>query len=650
MALIRKYPEGSNLTIMNASYHKSEKDPMTEKWKKDFINIVYKDNNTGEKHHQFIYEPDYIYFKLNEGELVTDYNRFYIQKDRVHPVTCKYRELLKSIAEEINQLDFFYTNIKAGNFRNNKLLHTNTNIFETDMDIEDHYRMRFAQDYVNESTPLKLGYMDIETDIKVINNRFPQPGEVPVNAVTYIDDKTNSCNVFLLRDIRHDNPLITEFENRFKETTSRNMLFKELKEFVRDGVGGEENEVKFNIKEMKFEFFFFDTEQDLIINLFGLINHNSPDFMLAWNMAFDIPYLIERCRALGLRPEDVLSDQNYEEKYATYFIDNRHKNSYEARGDYYDIACNTTYIDQLIQFASRRKGQSAFPNFKLDTAADIITKGAVRKLDYSHIVSNLGDLPYVDYKTFVFYNIMDVIAQKCVETSVHDIDYVFKTALMSDTRYSKAHRQTVYLGSNLTRKYFHQQGFIIGNNANIDYARPFGDEEKKTDEDKFAGAMIGDPEHNSDYPKMKQDGQVFNIANNADDFDAKSMYPSIDREFNLAADNILGKIVIDKKIHKYENPYHDEQYDRGGQFMEDLITQNPLEFGKRWLSLGGINDVIFDIIEYQNSNPSFVPLMGEECKYNGNKIKPFAFLKPGESFKPIVFLNDEESALKEWEK
>ena len=47
MAIIKKYPLGSDITIMNASYHKSVKDELTQKWNKDYINIVYKDNKTG---------------------------------------------------------------------------------------------------------------------------------------------------------------------------------------------------------------------------------------------------------------------------------------------------------------------------------------------------------------------------------------------------------------------------------------------------------------------------------------------------------------------------------------------------------------------------------------------------------------------------
>lgn len=636
MAMIKGYPEGSNITILNAKYHKSRKDEMEDKWLDDNIVITFRDNNTGEKHHQTIYNPDYIYYKLNDDVPVPPYNLFSISKNKVHPVTCKYRQLLKSIAEETGNLDFFYENISHGNYRNNKMLHTDRRVFGTDIDIEDHYRARFAQEYQNPSIRLNLAYMDIETDIKVINNRFPDMGQVPINAVTYIDDRLNTCNVFLLRN--PNNPLIEKFE---QEVASGSILFKELKEFVISAVGGKENAEKYRLNNIKYNFYFFDDEKNLLCNLFRLINSNSPDFMLAWNMAFDIPYIIQRCVNIGLDPAEVMSDKSHEEKYAYPYIDTKHKNSYEARGDYYDIGSDTVYIDQLIQFASRRKGQAAFPNFKLDTAADVITKGAVRKLDYSHIVSNLGDLPYVDYKTFVFYNIMDVVNQRCIELSVHDIDYLFKTAIMSDVRYSKAHRQTVYLGSNMTRKYFFNQGRILGNNTNIDYTKPFKDEEEKqSEEDKFAGAMVGDPEHNSDYAKLVSDDQVLNVANNCDDFDAKAMYPSIDREYNLAPDNIIGKVVIKNKIHKYENPYHDEKYDRGGQFMEDLITGNPLEFGKRWLGLAGVEDLISDIIEYQETHASFIPLLMNNC---GNKmIKPVSFLAEGELIKPISIYTEED--------
>ena len=462
MALIKGYPEGSDLSILNAYYQYASKNPDTGKYEKDYMVISYKDNITQQKKHEVIYEPSYLFYQANE-DVSLMYNNLYIDKDKVHPIECKYSELEKTIAELTGNLDFFYENIRAGNRRGNRALHKIPSIFNSDSNIEDHYRYRFAIDYKNEVYPVDKAYFDIEVDTKYMAGDFPELGECPINAVSYVDDKTHSINVFLLRN--ENNPLIQEFEDNFKDSAVARKLFEELQQFIIENAGGQEKAAKFDLLDLNFNFMFFDDEIELLKALFSVINHNSPDFMLAWNMAFDIPYIIERCYALRVDPALILSSQDYEVKYARYYIDELHKNDYELRGDYYSIAADTVYIDQLVQFASRRKGQAAFPNFKLDTAADIITKGAVRKLDYSHITTNLTDLPYLNYKIFVFYNIMDTIAQKCIEKTVEDVDYIYMTALNNDTRYSKCHRQTVYL-ANRARKYFYSMGYILGNNCN----------------------------------------------------------------------------------------------------------------------------------------------------------------------------------------
>ena len=637
MSLLSHYPNGSDITILNASYHRREQNPDTGKWNPDYMVISYKDNISGTKGHEIIYEPTYEFYKAKD-EINITHNMFYIDKDKVDRVECKYTDLAKTIAEITGNLDFYYENRRNGNYKANKALHTIPSIFSSDANIEDHWRARFARSYVNETVPITKAYFDIEADTKRMSGDFPEMGEVPINAVSYIDDKTHTVNVFLLRDIYGDNPLIEEFENNFSSQDKAKTLFKELQEFIIDAVNGEENAKKFDLLNLTFEFFFFDDEISLLSTLFQIINRNSPDFMMAWNMAFDIPYIIERCKVLGVDPALILSSNTYSEKYANYYIDEIHKNEYELRGDYYDIAADTVYIDQLVQFASRRKGQAAFPNFKLDTAADIITRGAVRKLDYSHITTNLTELPYLDYKTFVFYNIMDTIAQKCIEMTVEDIDYIFATAVNNDTRYSKCHRQTVYL-TNRTRKFFYEQGYILGNNCN--------NGEKKS----FAGALVGDPTHNSDYAKKKSwFGEVFNIVDNSDDFDFKSLYPSIDREHNLAPNTIIGKILIKNKVHKYENPYHNEDYDRGGQFIEDLVTGNNLEFGRRWFNFASFREILGDIEEYFTTH---IPFRNHQIYSRDgmlkpfivrpdskDMIKPFTYLENGEMIKPFQIYDD----------
>lgn len=59
---------------------------------------------------------------------------------------------------------------------------------------------------------------------------------------------------------------------------------------------------------------FFDEEIELIDAVFKDINEEQPDFVLAWNMAFDIPYLIARIENLGYKPEDIICHPDFVHK------------------------------------------------------------------------------------------------------------------------------------------------------------------------------------------------------------------------------------------------------------------------------------------------------------------------------------------------
>lgn len=619
MALIKKYPKGSNISILNVTYQGQEKNPITGKYDDDYVVLIYKDNNTGVKHHEIIKKPEYEFYIAND-DVQIDHHLDFIDEALVHPVTCRASEIEKTLAQMTNGLDVFYDNIRSGNRKANRQFHFNNYVFGSDINIEDYYLSRFDMDYTNTPMSVNKAYFDIEVDTIDMAGDFPQPGECPINAVSYIDDKTKTINAFLLRN--PNNPQIEEFENVLKNPSTRIELFKELQQFIIDNCGGPDKYKKFGLEGFRFNFQIYDEEIRLIQDLFLLINRNQPDFLLAWNMAFDIPYIVARISALGYSPIDIMCDQSFEEKYVKCYVDTFHKNEYELRGDFYKIASNTVYLDQLIQFASRRKGQSAFPDYKLDTVADIVTKGAVRKLDYSHITTNIAKLPYLSYKTFVFYNIMDTLAQKCIESSNNDIDFVYTTSISNNTRYAKCHRQTVYLIGG-ARKFFREKGYIMGNNVNTGNGP------------KFAGALVGDPLHNSDYGKMKIIGLPVDLFDNLDDFDFKSLYPSIARQHNMAGNTQIGKILIEGPVHKYENPYDYEYYDRGGQFAEDLSSGNVLEFSRRWMGLASIREMIEDMGEYLSMN-----IYSQQ--FIGNNIKPFSVLPEKAIIHPFSLLNENE--------
>ncbi len=464
MGFIRGYKDGDRITILNTIYIRQQKDE-DGKYGPDYLYIVFKDLNTGDKKMQMIKNPKYTYYIANDNVPIS-HNMMYIENYQVHPVTCEYKDLKRSIAENTGNLEWFKENLRNGNYKDNDKLFSIPSVFGADMNIEDFYRFEFDKYYANEPfTPTKL-YFDIETDIIDVRGDFPEPGECPVNAITLVDDTNKRIYTLLLENYK--NPLIDQFKQEQN-------LPEKLKEFVRERVGGWKNEVRFELDKFSYKIAFFDEEINLIKACFDLINVIKPDFALAWNIAFDLPYLIARIRELGYNPANIICHPDFEVKWCDYFIDRR-ADKFEERGDNATITSYTVYLDQLITFASRRKGQRAIANFKLDYVGDAIA--GVRKLDYSAITTSIAKLPYLDYHTFVFYNVMDTIVQYCIERKVADIDFVFTKSIATNTRYSKVHRQTTYL-INRGVKDFYNMGYVMGNNVN-----------KSNSKEGFAGVSI----------------------------------------------------------------------------------------------------------------------------------------------------------------
>ena len=571
--MIRGYDEGANITLLNTIYHKPKKNQETGKYDTGSIDIIYKDLDTGEKKLQHIEDPEYTYY-IAKDEYTPSYNKLFIEKDKVIPVTCKYKDIKKDIAEKTGNLDWYYDNIRNGNYRENEKLFTIPKIFNADMNPEDYYRYLFDKMYKNVPFDPDILYFDIEVDGINQKGDFPELGECPVNACTLVHDGTKTVYTLLLNN--PDNPLIDKFK---KEPN----LTKQLKDFVRDKVGGWKQEKRYGLDEYNYKILFYDEEIQLIHDIFNVINTLKPDFALAWNIAFDLPYLIERIKVLGYSPEEIICHPDFEVKEAWYYVDHR-ADKFEERGDYAQISSYTVYIDQLITFASRRKGQRKLPNFKLDYIGNIIA--GVRKLDYSNITTNIAKLPYLNYYVFAFYNVMDVIVQKCIEHKVGDVNFLYNKCIMNNTRYAKAHRQTTYL-ANRGIKEFDKMGLVTGCNAN-----------KSNQKVGFPGAYVADPKHVSDKPKIKINNRDIMVCRNLDDFDYKALYPSIIDENNISTDTMDGKILLPEQIDDHENRFNNDYFDRAVWFVEDYVSGNRLDFCHRYFHMGTYEEVYDDIIEY----------------------------------------------------
>lgn len=582
--LIPGYPAGSDLTILDARYHYPKKNEETGKWSKDSITIIYRDNKTGEKKHYDIIEPEYTYYVLKDG-FDPGYNLFFTEEKNVRPITCKYKDLSKSLAEQLGCLDYYYDCIKSGNKENVRLLTTDYRILESDIGINNFYRMKFKRTYTDEYIQPTRAFLDIEADTRYMAGDFPEMGECPINAVSYLEYESKELTTVLYDDGK--NPLIKEFA----KSLNQKAFNQEFKELLKYALGGENKVKSFGLENIKTRVAIYHDELSMLIDLFKYINARRYDFVLAWNMGFDVPYIIARLKNLGVDPRDVICDPDFKIKECNYFIDEMHYDIHAQRGDFADISAYPIYLDQLIQFASRRKGQSVYQSMKLDDIGYEVA--GVRKLDYSDITTNISDLPYLDYRTFVKYNMMDVIVQYCIENKTNDISYVFNKALQNCTEYRKVHRQTIYLANRAVMCFYDYGHYICGNNVNKFKSGP---------RFKYEGAFVSNPTLVSNKVKDKIGNTPINRARNAIDFDFKALYPSIAREYNLAPNTQIGFINIPEQVYENENIVHNDKYTRSGAYIEDLTSDNYIEFCHRWFHLANFKELYEDIMEYFSNN------------------------------------------------
>ena len=497
-SIIKGYNVGANLTLINTIYIRPQK-LSNGTYTDDFMYLVYKDLDTGEVKNECIPNPTYTYY-ISNGQKAINHHMLYIEKEYVKPVTCKYKELLRSIAKETNNLDFFYDNIKSGNYKENSKLLEIPTIFSADQNIEDYYRNLFNKLYQNTPfEPTKL-YFDIEVNIsEMIDDEIPKDGKYPIDAITLVDDNSKNIYTLLLED--DTNKSFLEFKNSVG-------VIDRMKQFIINQVGGSKRAHELDIDRMEYKIVFFKEEISLIKTMFHIINTIKPTVALAWNIAFDLPYIIDRIRVLGYEPAEIICHPDFAYKICQYIVDHRAE-TFEERGDVANISSYTIYLDQLITFASRRKGQRAIQSFKLDYVGELIAD--VRKLDYSGFTRDLAKLPKLSYETYVFYNICDTIVQYCIERITQDINFVFMKTLATLTRISKVHRQTVFL-ANKGIDSFYNDGYIMGNNVN-----------RHNEKKKFAGAFIADPLLLSDKPKIKINGAPVDIIHNSIDYDYTSI-------------------------------------------------------------------------------------------------------------------------------
>lgn len=494
--LDRKY-EGRQLIPLNiVSY-----EPF-ELGNRDAISITFKDVSTGKKYVEFIEKPKYeVYVLKPEYRASATFMANWAKMEKLdkHTISYRYRDLELSKILGCDPSEVRYSPL----------------IFGYDVKIENFYMTQFLLEYGAAGTDVTVGFLDIENDVIQVEG-FAQPGEAPMNAVTYIDGERKIAYTLVL--LKDNLPHLPESNPKYKEIEEmRANFYRQTEEFVNDidGVVKECHEL-FDESYPGFEYniICFDEEIEMHRILWQIINRASNDFVFIWNAPYDMRNLIERPLALGYAPENLICDPQFEYKVCFFEEDDNymvHKRSHKCI-----VSILPTIMDQMVLYAGIRSGRGRLPSVKLGKIAQIELHDD--KLNYEE-EGNIKVFPYKNFRKFVIYNLKDVLLQWGIHTTTGDIYNIVNRMQLHSMLISEVFTSTAML-TNSVGKYLLQHGFVAGTNANrilppFDYKKFIANSEELSDAeydalinpDDLEEVVIEDENADEDFYGMEGDSE-----------------------------------------------------------------------------------------------------------------------------------------------
>jgi hypothetical protein len=592
----------------------------------DVLYTIYKDLETGKKYVDVRYEPRMdIYFEKPEYRNHS-YNKLYASKKELDVKHVKYTDIIKAIVSEGGySYKRAYNNVlETRNYQELEKFQLAPFAFGTDYDIRTWYRLQWMLQKDNDLIKrIDKGYLDIEVDSIDIEG-FPNAQDCPINAVSIVNDRDKEVYLFALVGREFDQSLYDRIP-KTKDNEHELLRLQKIKRYYESGL--QQQEVLLNnidgFKQkcheafddlygyLDYKCYFYREEDKMLIDMFKLINTLKLDTIAIWNMGFDIPYIIERLTVLGLDPKEVMCHPDFPVKKCYYKKDKFHF-EIKNKTDFFHLTSYTTFIDDMILYASIRKGAQEYRSYKLNDIAQLELKDT--KYDYSSD-GDIKTIAYTNYEMFLLYNIKDTLLQCGIERKVSDIDNLYVLSYKNLTSYDSAFKQTVVL-RNVQYLYYWNQGLIPGNNINQiinrgnteEYEEVDDDDTDENEDDKskakkkkgFEGALNADPTLNKKNGQMLLGKRTNNIFNTGIDMDMSAFYPSTIDAMNIIASALIFKAIVpmaqfgkDKlSINSFvaEN-YTEDDLDCARDVFDNFLTRNYLYSGHKWFNLPSVEEV-----------------------------------------------------------
>lgn len=638
--------ELQHLMPLNIIYTDNDKYNMESK--DDFIDILYKDMDTGKKYVETILHPN-IEIWITKPEYRTySYIRNWSTKEELQSHIVPFKERYKYAA---NILGISLSDVKTSPY-----------VYQIDMTIEHFYLSHFMLEYGNELPKiLNKGVFDIENDIVQLDD-FPVHGECPIDCITLI--ASDSLHSYTLIWTQDNLPYLSQTHKDYKIIEEYRDTFHREMENLRNNPSILENECHLMFDEiygdMDYKFLFFDEEIELITTFFRLAELENLDILGAWNACYDFGHLEERPKRLGYDPNSIIISDKFKQ------LPGNLKRNVEFEEDTNPIAHKrkhkfkffTPYIctDNMVNYGGVRSARGKLPSLKLNSVAKNELKD--EKIDFSDI-SNMKYFKYNNLKLFILYNAKDTILLHGLEKKVKDYNTIYQTMIEDICLPNEVFTSTTYEeGAFRHFSYTYGKQYVLGSNkhrwesnALIDYQKMVNDmlgvkseqniylDESEVigdnyilseieDEDemeeydvssyeiieesdsmargsvnvKFSGALVQNVEHITP-TGVKISGKDSKYVHDCvGDQDITSEYPSATMQMNASNESLVGKVyfasnVIELPLYPgYELIGDDEnaykKIDKNAWIMEQLTTGDLFNLGHVLLNLPEVDEII----------------------------------------------------------
>ena len=469
----------------------------------DTLTIIFKDTDSGMKTSYTIKQP------VIEAYFVKpDYRTF--DNDLSHhwyPIEKCYKKVVPYASR-------FYEAAKELGLENSEQAKLNPYVYGLDIEVENFYLIQFVKEYpCHEVKNINCGYFDIENDIIRIDH-FPEYGETPINAVTYIDGNTKTAYTLILA--KSDIPVVSEKHPKYAEYEDLRERWtdqmKDIKSHIPEFIQYLHSKYDENYPGFEFYLAFFDDEIQLIQAFWDIVKTCNNDFVYAWNLPYDAQNMMNRPGILGYNVNDIIPDEKItkdDPNSSVLFVED--KNAKVAKRKHQCVTWTLpTFLDQMVIYAGIRSGRGELASTKLNYIAEIELKD--EKLDYSED-ADIKTLFYRNLKKFIEYNLKDVLLQWGIETKTMDIQTIYSRMYDLFVTPSQSFTTTKVVLHALY-SYALGKGFILGHNRNKNhknlvlpkYGEIFSNVTDDTSEEEYFNDVFGIDDESTD--EESEDGTV----------------------------------------------------------------------------------------------------------------------------------------------